>query len=225
MKSKIKGIYFFILGILVTGIDINIATKISYGFRFGVNEGVKKGFNTYFLEALIGDHFRIDILFNPAGYLLILLGLALMHGNRKYMMNMKAAAVLGFVISTVKTIFPFVLSQYSLFGPILFCCVAEILVMLVIMYSFTLACKKQVDNFKYLEVGKDLTFATELYGFASVIKYVIMPFAALYIYFARGAYILTIVLSWAAVLYFVYKTFRYVRTLYLFESAEKEEEI
>lgn len=95
MKSKIKGIYFFILGILVTGIDINIATKISYGFRFGVNEGVKKGFNTYFLEALIGDHFRIDILFNPAGYLLILLGLALMHGNRKYMMNMKAAAVLG----------------------------------------------------------------------------------------------------------------------------------
>ena len=126
MKSKIKGIYFFILGILVTGIDINIATKISYGFRFGVNEGVKKGFNTYFLEALIGDHFRIDILFNPAGYLLILLGLALMHGNRKYMMNMKAAAVLGFVISTVKTIFPFVLSQYSLFGPILFCCVAEI---------------------------------------------------------------------------------------------------
>ena len=44
MKSKIKGIYFFILGILVTGIDINIATKISYGFRFGVNEGVKKGF-------------------------------------------------------------------------------------------------------------------------------------------------------------------------------------
>ena len=221
MKSKIKGIYFFILGILVTGIDINIATKISYGFRFGVNEGVKKGFNTYFLEALIGDHFRIDILFNPAGYLLILLGLALMHGNRKYMMNMKAAAVLGFVISTVKTIFPFVLSQYSLFGPILFCCIAEILV---IMYSFTLACKKQVDNFKYLEVGKDLTFATELYGFASVIKYVIMPFAALYIYFARGAYILTIVLSWAAVLYFVYKTFRYVRTLHLFENAEKEEE-
>ena len=67
MKSKIKGIYFFILGILVTGIDINIAIKISYGFRFGVNEGVKKGFNTYFLEALIGDHFRIDILFNPAG--------------------------------------------------------------------------------------------------------------------------------------------------------------
>ena len=42
MNSKIKGIYFFILGILVTGIDINIATKISYGFRFGVNEGVKK---------------------------------------------------------------------------------------------------------------------------------------------------------------------------------------
>ena len=95
---------------------------------------------------------------------------------------------------------------------------------MVIMYSFTLACKKQVDNFKYLEVGKDLTFATELYGFASVIKYVIMPFAALYIYFARGAYILTIVLSWAAVLYFVYKTFRYVRTLHLFENAEKEEE-
>ena len=113
MKSKIKGIYFFILGILVTGIDINIATKISYGFRFGVNEGVKKGFNTYFLEALIGDHFRIDILFNPAGYLLILLGLALMHGNRKYMMNMKAAAVLGFVISTVQSVWP---------DPVLLCC-------------------------------------------------------------------------------------------------------
>lgn len=218
MERKVNGVYIFILGIIFTGIDFVINTGVSYGFEFGVNEGVSKGMNTYFLEALIGDRFRVDVLFNPLGYLFILLGLAFMHGSRKYMMNMRMAAALGCVVSVIRIVLPFVLSQYDILVPVLILTGAEVLLMIVILYSFTLACKKQVDNFNDMEVGKDLTFATELYGFATVIRYIILPFAALYIYFARGAYLLAVVFSWGAILYFAFKTLKYTKKLHLFEE-------
>lgn len=218
MERKVNGVYIFILGIIFTGIDFMIRTGISYGFEFGVNEGVSRGMNTYFLEALIGEHFRLDVLFNPLGYLLILLGLGFMYGSRKYMMNMRVAAVLGCVVSVVRMVLPFVLSQYDILVPLLVLTGVEILLLVIILYSFTLACKKQVDNFNDMEVGKDLTFAAELYGFATVIRYIILPFAALYIYFARGAYLLTVVFSWGAILYFAFKALKYTKKLHLFEK-------
>lgn len=218
MKSKVNGVYIFILGVIITGIDFFLNTGISYGFKLGFNEGVSKGANIYFLEALIGEQFRLDIFFNPLGYLLMLLGLAFIKGHGKYMKNARIFAAAGCIADIIKLLLPFVVSQYHILPPVLICIAVEILSMTLILYFFTLACKKQVDNYTYMEVGKDLLFATELYAIASVISYVILPFSALYIYFARGAYVLVIILSYAAILYYAYKAFVYTKKLHLFEE-------
>lgn len=94
--------------------------------------------------------------------------------------------------------------------------------MAVILYSFMVACKKQIDNYLYMEVGKDLIFGMEIYVFAEAASYIILPFAALYIYFARGAYVLVRVLSCLAILYYAFKVLKYTKQLDLFEENEKK---
>lgn len=223
MKEKGKGIYLILIGILLLGIDIGINTGISYGFEFGVNEGVKKGMTTYFLEAMIGENFKFDIFFNPVGYILVFVGTAFVQISKKYRTNIYAASVIGFLINVIKTALPFLVSQYSLLLPVILCTLAEIGMIVILLYSFTLATKKQVDNFNNMEVGKDLTFGVELYAFATVTGYIILPFAALYFYFARGAYVISLIAAWAAVGYFVYKSFYYTRQLGLFGTSIKDE--
>ena len=205
MNKTKKGVCLFALGLVLVGINFSINTGINYGFIFGVNEGVNKGVNTYFLEALIGEQFRIDIFFNPFGYLIMLLGLFFIDGYGRYMRNARIFAAAGCVADIIKLVLPFVLSQYQLLQPLILLIAAELFCMAVVMYSFMVICKTQVDNFVYMEVGKDLTFAMELYIFASAISYIILPFAALYVYFARGAYVLVTFLSYGAVFYYAFR--------------------
>lgn len=224
MGSKKSGVYLIVLGLVIIGISFPVNTGLGYEFQFGVNEGVAKGINTYFLEALIGEQFRVDIFFNPLGYLLIFLGLVCIRGYGKHIRNAQIFAVVGCVANIVRMVLPFMISQYQLLQPLILLITAEIFCVAVIMYSFMVTCKKQVDNYIYMEVGKDLTFATELYVFAEIISYIILPFAALYIYFARGAYVLVRIVSGAAILYYAYKTIKYTKQLHLFEDNNGKDE-
>ena len=225
MSSKKSRVYLVVLGLVIAGISFPVNVGLSYGFQFGVNEGVTKGINTYFLEALIGEQLRVDIFFNPLGYLFIFLGLACMKGYGKHIRNAKLFTAAGCIVNVIRMLLPFIISQYQLLQPLIILTAAEIFCMAVIMYSFMVTCKKQVDNYTYMEVGKDLTFATELYIFAEIISYITLPFAALYIYFARGAYVLVRIVSCAAVLYYAYKTIKYTKQLHLFEdNGGKDEE-
>lgn len=222
MNSKKIRVYLFVVGLVITGLHFPINTGLDYGFQFGVNEGVAKGINTYFLEALIGEQLRVDIFFNPLGYFLMFLGLAFISGYGKCIRNAKIFTAAGCVISIVRLLLPFVLSQYQLLQPLIFLIAAEIFCMAVILYSFMVACKKQIDNYLYMEVGKDLIFGMEIYVFAEAASYIILPFAALYIYFARGAYVLVRVLSCLAILYYAFKVLKYTKQLDLFEENEKK---
>ena len=221
MNSKKSSVYLFVAGLVITGLHFPINTGLDYGFQFGVNEGVTKGINTYFLEALIGEQFRVDIFFNPLGYLLMFLGLVFISGYGKCIRNARIFTVIGCVVSIVRLLLPFVLSQYELLQPLIFLVAAEIFCMAVIMYSFMVAYKKQIDNYLYMEVGKDLLFGMEIYAFAEAASYIILPFAALYIYFARGAYVLVRVLSCLAIFYYAVKVLKYTRQLHLFEKKDK----
>lgn len=223
MNSKKSSVYLFVVGLVITGLDFPINTGLDYGFQFGINEGVTKGINTYFLEALIGEQFRIDIFFNPLGYFLMFLGLIFINGYGKCIRNARIFTVAGCVVNIVRLLLPFVLSQYELLQPLILLVAAEIFCMAVIMYSFMVACKKQVDNYLYMEVGKDLIFGMEIYAFAEAASYIILPFAALYIYFARGAYVLVRILSCLAILYYVFKVLRYTKRIPLFEENNKKE--
>lgn len=218
-KTKIKpGIILFVAGILLLGLKIEVDTNISYGFVFGVEEGIKKGGITYVLEKIIGDSMYVDIFFNPLGYCLLLLGASHLDipKDNKYKKIISISAFIGLFASIAGMIVPFCISQYKLIGPVLACNMTELLVLLVIMRSFMMLCKRQIDNYLYMEVGKDLSFAMELYGFAIVASYVILPFDALYFYFAGAAYILTLLISGGAVLYYGWKVLYYTKKLKLF---------
>lgn len=215
MKTKTqKGIILFALGILMAGLNIHFALGPDYGYSFDVSEGIKKGGITYILTYLTGE--KLNIYLNPIGYILIILGISMTRRKGIYIRNIRVAAVVGLLSNLAKILLPFMFDQYHLVNKIIVCIILEILAMLVILYSFTLECKKQVDNYMYMEVGKDLTFATELYGFGVVFSYVMLPFRALYIYFARGAYVVIVAAYCVAILYYVWKTLKYTKQLSLF---------
>jgi hypothetical protein len=221
-KKKIPaGVWLFAVGILLVGITCNVDTKVSYGFQFGVNEGVSKGGITYLLIQMIGESLKIDLFFNPLGYLLIFLGMFKINRTGKYVKNIKAAAVVGGLLDILKMFLPFFVPQYRLLKPLLAVTALELGAFLVILYSFLLLCKKQVDNYLYMEVGKDLTFSMELYGLAVVFGYILLPFAALYIYFARTAYLITQIAACIAIIYYAWKTIKYSGELGMFTKIMK----
>jgi hypothetical protein len=222
MKKKAYGIYLFLIGLLLVALEWTVSTGKSYGFTFGVNEGMKKGLSTFFLEELIGENVSVDIFFNPLGYVLIILGLAMIAKAGKQIKNIRIAAVIGFAASVVKIILPFTVGQYSLLKPILLCMIVEFAVLMAIIYSFAIACRLQVNDFNNMEVRKDLLFAVELYGVTMVMSYILLPLKAMYIYFARGVYVVTIVLAAAAIIYYCVKAAYYTNKFKLFQNIEEK---
>lgn len=222
-KKTNAGKLLFFLGLLIVTVRVRVDTGISYGFIFGKNEGVKKGGITYLTEQLIGDHLQIDILFPPVGFLLIIIGASLLVMRQREKKKIYLAAVFGMICDLVVVALPFLISQYKLLKPVLLFTALELLCVLVIMYAFMVACKKQVDSYLYMEVGKDLTFATEMYGFAVVCSYVMLFLAGFYVYFAHGGYLLLIAAGYAAVLYYIWKAWHYSKTLHLFGKENSKE--
>lgn len=218
MKKRAYGIYVFLIGLFIVALEWKVGTATSYGFEFGVNEGMRKGMSTFFLEELIGDGFMVDIFFNPLGYLLMLMGLSFITKAGKHIKNVRISVVIGLAASIVKLILPFAVSQYSLLKPVVLCVVIEFAALMAILYSFSIACKQQVDDFNDMEVRKDLLFATELYGVATLMSFLLLPLKALYIYFAKGAYIITIVLAAATMIYYCIKAAYYTNKMKLFQK-------
>lgn len=221
MKNQINAIRLFLVALLIVGIHAYVHTGIDYGFQFGVNEGIKKGVSTYFLFVLLqGKDFAVDIAFNPLGYLLIIFCMKplLQTKSKKYIKNIIGFAIIGCIVNIISIILPFFVNQYNLMQPLAICMAVEFLIFVGILYSFAIACKKQVDGYMYMEVGKDLIFATELYAFAVVVNYILQFMASVHLFFAQAGYFLTLVLVYGALFYYCVKAARYIKQLNLFQE-------
>ncbi len=227
MKEKKRfpaGVLLFVIGLLLVAIYVPVDTGIDYGFDLGINEGVKKGGISYLLIKMLGEQFKIDLFFDPLGYVLVLAGLGMTKRRGIYVRNCYLGAGLGFAGNVIRMVLPFVMNQYRLLRPLLVFGMIELGSNLLIMYSFAMECKKQVDHFLHMEVEKDLVFATELYGFAVLFSNITLPFAVFYFYFARGVYLLLVVISVCAALYYAWKTIYYTRKLSLFSGENEKKE-
>lgn len=221
MKQKTKvGTMLLFLGIFLVAVNIKVDTGISYGFLFGENEGIRKGGITYLTRIFLGDALKVDLCFNPVGYLCAMAGawmLPLRHSEKKKMLW---ASICGIICSVAGMILPFVVGQYQLLKPVFILIIAELLAFFVLLYTFLLACKRQVDSYLYMEVGKDLMFALELYGCSVAGSYVMQLLSGFNVYFTHAGYYILVFVAYAAILYYIWKAWGYIDKLHLFSGKE-----
>ncbi len=224
MKSKdnVKGtgyvrtcIYVILAGLFISALAININTGISYGFVMGSNEGLGIYAKTQIITTFIGTKFNIDLLFDPVGYILIFVGFYFLKGthidSRNTRKRAMIMAVLGMLGSIFELMLPFVVNQNKLVLPLIILYIIQVAAIVSIMYSLTVMCTKKIDNYKYMQVGKDLRFSADLYGVCMIVGKVLKVFGRAGIYFAGLLYWLVSGFMLFAVIYFIVKLWIYMR--------------
>ena len=219
---KNNGVKIFVIGVLLVALSLKLDSPWEYGFHVIKEGGIWENGKIILLEYLIGKNMQIDIFFEPLGYLLMFLGAGMLHPTSKFLHNVKVFSVVAAFAYIGKIGLPFVMAQQTVFVWVIACIVLEFAAMLICMYSFMLACKKQVDNYKYMELGKDLTFAVELYGFAVAFGLVAGILVVCQFFFAKIIYGIITVFTVFAAMYYVWKVLYYTKQLNLFTGSEEE---
>lgn len=215
---KNNGVKLFVIGLLIAACSLEIDSPWSYGFHVIEEGGIWENGKVILLEYLLGTHVRIDIFFDPLGYLLMFLGAGMLQPKGKFLNNAKVFSMVAAFAYLGKIGLPLVLAQEDVLLWVVACVVIQVVAMLICMYSFMLACKKQVDSYKYMEVGKDLTFAVELYGFAAAFGFLAGILVVCQFFFAKIIYVVLAVFEVFAVIYYAWKVLSYTKKLNLFDT-------
>lgn len=217
MKSN-KAVYMFLVGFAIVGICINVKTGISTAFSLSEGAGLT-GFVVYKVnEILNGNQLAIDIFFDPVGYLLMLIGVKQL-GDKLSKGKVIMLSIAGaMVISIASWLLPLYISDGgSLVKLIVVTHVLEGVLLLIMMTTFVQAIKSKVDAYYNMEVGKDLTFATELFFFTYFIIIIVVFICAFDIFFADILLAINYLAMVYSVMYFIYKTNKYNKQLKIFE--------
>lgn len=217
MKSN-KALSIFLVGFAFIGICINIDTGISTAFVKSENSGLI-GFLVYKLnEQLIGSRLSIDLFFNPFGYLLMLIGIKQLGEKVEKVNRILIAFLLAFAISVISMLMPLYISDGGfLIKLIVALYVLEGVALLYGLTSFVKTVKKKVDPYYNMDVGKDLSFAIELFFFAYFIIIIVMFACALDLWFFNILLYLDYIVMAYSVLYFMYKMKKHNDNLKIFE--------
>lgn len=221
--KKNIGVILFVVGLVFLAINININTGINYeGYEVSKGMSLKDFVYVQSFEAISSSSFVIDILLDPLGYLMVMIGFIMLNKKSRYSKNAIVFCGVGIIASVCKMLMPFFLSPSQVLKVTIILMLVEIFSRAVIMYSFSILCEKQVDSYKHMEVGKDLRFATELYAIGMVISIILLFFERAQLPLARGASLFTSVCTLYAVIYYLYKVIRYYHKLSLFSDTAKE---
>lgn len=208
-------IYMLLAGLFIVALAINIDTNISYGFVMGNNEGLGVYAKTQIITTFIGTKFNMDLLFDPVGYLLIFGGFYFLKGTHIDSKNARKRgmimAVLGMMANILELLLPFVINQNKLVMPIIILYIIQVAAIVSIMYFVTIMCTKKIDNYKFMQVGRDLRFSADLYGVCMLVGKVLKVFGRAGIYFADILYWIVSGFMIFAILYFIIKLWIYMR--------------
>lgn len=208
-------IYMLLAGVFIAALAINIDTNISYGFVMGNNEGLGVYAKTQIITTFIGTKFNMDLLFDPVGYLLIFGGFYFLKGTHIDSKNARKRgmimAVLGMMANILELLLPFVINQNKLVMPIIILYIIQVAAIVSIMYFVTIMCTKKIDNYKFMQVGRDLRFSADLYGVCMLVGKVLKVFGRVGIYFADILYWIVSGFMIFAILYFIIKLWIYMR--------------
>ena len=208
-------IYMILAGIFIAALSINISTGKSYGFVMGNNEGLGVYAKTQIITTFVGTELDVDILFDPVGYLLIIAGFCFLKGTHVDKANARKRGIImaaaGMLANIAQLLLPFAVKQDKLVIPIILLYFVQITAIVAIMYSITIMCTKKIDNYKFMQVGRDLRFGADLYGVCMIIGKVLKVFGRAGVYFANLLYWIVYGFMVFAVLYFVIKFWLYMR--------------
>lgn len=219
-KSNFRGkmaIVMIILGLLLIAFKLNINTDIDYGFVIGDNEGLKVFASTQIVLNYIGKSLAIDLFFDPIGYVLVILGLCLLNEKIYYIKRGIVFSVVGIISNLLLMFIPLIISQEKLAFPLVALFLIQTLCTVGIMYSLAIVCSKMVDQYKYMQVEKDLKFGAELYGVSIVIANILDLLTRIDWYFASILVIIVKICAIASMMYFVIKLALYNRNFALFK--------
>ncbi len=217
---KNSGVKVFVLGVLLVALMFEINSPWSYGFSIIQGGGIKENLKIVVMQHFLGDNMKIDVFFNPLGYMLMFAGVSMLHREGKFLHNVKVFSGFAAFCNIGKMALPYLMSANKAFTPVILCMILEIVAFLICLYSFMLACKKQVDNYMYMELGKDLTFAVEMYGFSIAFSYFVQILILCQFFFAKPIYVVLYVFSNVAIVYYVWKVLSYTKKLELFAVKE-----
>lgn len=215
-KSSVA-ILMIILGLLLVAFKFNINTNIDYGFVIGNNEGLKMFASTQVALNYVGSNLSIDLFFDPLGYVLIILGLITLNEKSYFIKRGIIFSVIGMVCNLLLMFIPLTVSQEKLVIPLIVLFIVQTLCTVGIMYSIAIICSKKVDEYTYMNVGKDLKFGAELYGISIVIANILELLTRIDWYFASILVIIVKICSIASMIYFVIKLAVYNRNFALFK--------
>ena len=208
-------IYMMLAGIFIAALTINIDTGISYGFVMGNNEGLGIYAKAQMITTFVGTKFSMDVLFDPVGYLLIFGGFYFLKGTHIDSKNARKRgmimAVFGMVGNILELFLPFVINQNKLVMPIIIFYIIQVIAIVSIIYSITIMCTQKIDNYKFMQVGKDLRFSADLYGVCMIVSKVLKVFGRVGIYFANLLYWIVSGFMIFSIIYFVVKLWIYMR--------------
>jgi len=185
LKSK-KALCMFLVGFAIVGICINVKTGVSTAFSLSEDVGLT-GFIVYKVnEILNGNMLAIDIFFDPIGYALMAVGITQLGGKLKRGMPMMLAIGLALILSIVQIFIPLYVGDGGMLLKLtVVTYVLEGVALLYVLATFVYEVKSKVDSYYNMEVGKDLTFATELFFFAYFVIIVVVFLCAIQVCFAR----------------------------------------
>ena len=226
-KSQRGYIILILAGLLLVALDFKVGAGKSYDFIMGEYEGVSAFALNQVVTGLIGGSLRPDILSDALGYFLCFIGFWMLGKHSSEKMSMKkrgmTMAVLGLVTYLLEITLPFFVVQDKLLMPVIIMYELQILAVAVMMYGLFRLCTQKIDNYKYMQVGKDLTFAVELYAICMVISQVLMVLMKAGLYFSHVLYYIDMALAVVAMFYYVVKVWLYIRMLDLFENDDATE--
>ena len=218
MKSSKKALYMFLVGFALVGICIRVKTGISTAYSKSENGGLTEFLVYRINSTLCGERFSLDLFFNPIGYLLMLLGIKQLGDRLKNGRKLAISVAIAMILSLVTAFLPLYISNgVNLVKCIICLYIIEGIVLLIAITTFVNEVKSKVDGYYNMEVGKDLTFATELFFFAYFAMIVAIFLNALGFYFSKVLLALDYIGLVYSVMYFVYKTSKYNRELKIFE--------
>lgn len=214
-KSVKPYIYMILAGIFIAALTVNVNTGISYGFIIGNNEGLGVYAKTQIVTTFVGTKFNMDILFDPLGYLLIIGGLCRLKGTHIDSTNARKRGIImsvaGMLCNVSELLLPFIINQDKLVIPLILLYVIQVAAIVSVVYSITIMCTKKIDNYKFMQVGRDLRFSGDLYGVCMIVGKILKIFGRAGIYFADILYWIVSGFMIFSIIYFVVKFWIYMR--------------
>lgn len=222
MIGKCSAVCFIFLGLILLALELGVDTGKSYGFVMGENEGLKSYFGTTVITLFVDANLKIDLFFDPIGYILIFLGFANL-GQGKKVSNGKMFAVIGCLSYILMNAAPFMFNEKNTIIALVITYGLQVLSTVVIMLSLMVLITVQIDNYTYQHIGKDLKFGAEIFATCMIIKKILLLFSRIQLFFATGLFYVVTILAIVSMGYYVYKAWNYIRLMDLFSAGGKDE--